>query len=348
MMPTQKGGSSSSTAADSSAVQAPAAYMLTLCRLAAGVSVKPPQTSQLKNFKFFTSRSRDSDGNERRYLHMGYFTSVTDAQSWAQLMRRGAYPQAIATRVPAAILNHRDSGVPTLQAAQVDYPPLTDTQVLNILERRSVSSVKHETPDSRNTDIALLRPDDTDTRRILRDAVARNAPVSFTLQLSWSVQPVETHTVPLLSIFRAHTLYRTKGQREGRLWYSLRLGFFADAISAKQVASYVRSSFPSVAVVPITEEERAHANDSQIDTTALTDTFGQQFDNAPHRVPKPATPQASSNSRAATATRDPRMQTLEQTLELLASSEIWDNGDSPSDTGVRHLTIEVQKRPSSR
>jgi hypothetical protein len=39
----------------------------------------------------------------------------------------------------------------------------------------------------------------------------------------------------------------------------LRLGFFTDAVSAKQVAQYVRSEFTSVSVVPVTERERTRA-----------------------------------------------------------------------------------------
>src|SRR5262249_13103221 len=162
-------------------------------------------------------------------------------------------------------------------------------------------------------------------------------------------------TFPLLSIFRAYTLYRTEGCREGRSWYSLRVGFFADAISAKQVASYVRSSFPSVAVVPITEEERANAANSRIDTTTLSDTFGQQSDHAlatdraqqaagaagsaptgsvqapPVKSPVPVaavgagTQRATSNDRSSSAKRDRGgKESLEQTLELLASSDIWE------------------------
>jgi hypothetical protein len=378
MTPTQTGGSSSSTTADS-AVQAPAAiYMLTLCSLASPATIKPPRAPQLKKFKFFTSRSRRSGSTEQLYLHMGYFATLTEAQNWAQLMRR-AYPQAIATAVPAALLSHPNSGVPTLQPAKAapTSTTLTDAQVLNILETRRVSPGKDETCDSTSSDISLLRPDGTNTRRISREAVVGNAPVCFALQLNWSVQPIDFDAVPLLSVFRAHTLYRTEGHREGRSWYSLRLGFFSDAISAKQVASYVRSTFSSVAVVPITEEERTHASDTRIDTTTLSDTFGQQFDQAldadrareaaapassvPTRsaqsqtanssvsaaAPRPAMQRRPSNDGPSiTARNHGRTETLEQTLELLASSEIWDGGDSPGESGVRHVTIEVQKRSS--
>ena len=67
--------------------------------------------------------------------------------------------------------------------------------------------------------------------------------------------------VPPLAIFNAYTLYTTEANREGRTWYGLRLGFFSDAVSAKQVAYYVRSDFKSVSVVPVTTIEKERAND---------------------------------------------------------------------------------------
>ena len=65
--------------------------------------------------------------------------------------------------------------------------------------------------------------------------------------------------VAQLAIFSAYTLYGAEGNRDGRRWYGLRLGFFTDAVSAKQVAQYVRSEFNSVSVVPVTERERTRA-----------------------------------------------------------------------------------------
>jgi hypothetical protein len=65
--------------------------------------------------------------------------------------------------------------------------------------------------------------------------------------------------VPQLAIFSAYTLYGAEGNRDGRRWYGLRLGFFTDAVSAKQVAHYVRSEFSTVSVVPVTARERERA-----------------------------------------------------------------------------------------
>lgn len=84
-------------------------------------------------------------------------------------------------------------------------------------------------------------------------------PAVFAVQLLWSVQAIDMNQVPQLAIFSAYTLYGAEGNRDGRRWYGLRLGFFTDAVSAKQVAQYVRSEFTSVSVVPVTTRERDRA-----------------------------------------------------------------------------------------
>ena len=90
--------------------------------------------------------------------------------------------------------------------------------------------------------------------------VLANEPAMFAVQLLWSVQPIDMKEVPQLAIFSAYTLYGAEGNRDGRRWYGLRLGFFTDAVSAKQVAQYVRSEFTSVSVVPVTVRERTRAD----------------------------------------------------------------------------------------
>jgi hypothetical protein len=79
------------------------------------------------------------------------------------------------------------------------------------------------------------------------------------VQLLWSVQPIDIEQIPQLAIFSAYTLYGAEGNRDGRRWYGVRLGFFTDAVSAKQVAHYVRSDFSTVSVVPVTVRERERA-----------------------------------------------------------------------------------------
>ena len=266
------------------------------------------------------------------------------------------------------------------KAGAADDPAFTDTQVLKLLETRRADGSQQGASDVESGSISLLKPDDTGTRRALKLALVENAPVSFAVQLQWSVQPVELSRVPPLAIFSAYTLYTVEGSRDGRKWYGLRLGFFSDAISAKQVAYYVRSEFASVAVVPVSPQERSRASDTdkkngpglafpkktrsgQVEEFKLIDSDDEMTVSpavaAAVKKPAPAQ-QAAANA----AKRGPKSsgrvrarerrgpQTLEETLEILGASQLEiDAGDNSTanESGVRHLRVEVQKNtPFSR
>lgn len=253
----------------------------------------------------------------------------------------------------------------------------SDTQVLKFLETRRADGSELTGMDVETGAISLLKPDDTGTRRALKQAVSENAPVWFAVQLQWSVQPVELSKVPPLAIFSAYTLYTVEGSRDGRRWFGLRLGFFSDAISAKQVAYYVRSEFTSVAVVPVSPQERTRASDVEkkaeiafpkkarsgpVDEFKLIDSDDAQQVPTPRRpaaASKPAVPVRSAPPAAATARRTTKAstgrvrareqrspQTLEETLEILGASQLEmdnGNGETLNESGVRHLRVEVQK-----
>jgi len=200
--------------------------------------------------------------------------------------------------------------VPDVEPA--DDSSLTDTQVLRFLESRREQAGTNPFDPAADSGISLLKPDDTGTRRALKVAVTRDEPVSFAVQLQWSVKPVELDKVPPLAIFSAYTLYSVEGSREGRKWYGLRLGFFNDAISAKQVAYYVRSEFASVAVVPVSPQERERATeDNQRFAGAgaprkrreVADNEFKLIDDAPRAAPAAASPAAPASSPAPAVSR---------------------------------------------
>ena len=334
--------------------------MLTLCRLAAPVSIRPPQSPHLKPFTFFTSRARQPDGSERLYLHMGYFETLAAAERWVDAIR-GRYPDAIATIAPATALRPPDSEAaapphadsPPGAPPSSDFAPakgesLTDTQVLKILDSRGASPAQGHCDERDCRQIGLLPPDDTGTRQALKEAVAQGAPVSFAVQLQWSAEPIDLTRVPSLAILKGYTLYGIESRRGGRTRYFLRVGFFGDPISAKQVAMQVRSNFAAAAVVPVGEEEIAQAREAGMGGSSIPNLVQQRVD-----------PARDSNGTAGSATESKPLgglrrrvsrvaETLEQTLKRLAEREIWTDPDSLSESGVRHLKVEVQEHTSRR
>jgi len=286
-------------------------------------------------------------------------------------------PQMAAPKVAAPKMAAPKMAAPKMAApataAPMEDATLSDTQVLRFLETRRDQESERAEDESASGSISLLKPDDTGTRRALKEAVVHNAPVSFAVQLQWSVQPVELDKVPPLAIFSAYTLYTVEGARDGRRWYGLRLGFFSDAISAKQVAYYVRSEFASVAVVPVSPQERTRATDDDqrsaslalpkkarrepidefklIDaeeTPAVVSPPPPVAKPAPVAAPPPPTSGKRGSRVRAREQRNP--QTLEETLEILGASELEiDSGrETVNESGVRHLRVEVQKNTPFR
>lgn len=332
-------------------------FMLTLCRLAAPVSLRPPQSPRLKPFTFFTSRAPQPDGGERLYLHMGYFETLADAEKWVEAVRN-RYPDAFASIAPAALSRTIDCGTPSLTEASSEstvrssaFAPLaaeslTDTQVLKVLETRGVGRAA-DAVETTGDQIALLRPEDTGTRHALKAAVAQGAPVSFAVQLHWSAQPIDLSRLPPLAMFKAHALYATESRREGRCRYFLRLGFFADPISAKQVAAQLISHFASAAVVPVAEREVTRVREGAVGGTAIPYLAEERIESASDSAAVTETTRSSPVKDI--PYRIPRRpETLKQTLERLARREMWTDPDTLSDTGVRHLKIEVDERTKRR
>lgn len=250
------------------------------------------------------------------------------------------------------------------RSAPASQPPLTGAQVLKVLEpARPVSAarpalVKTVTKPAPTKPAAAIRPRDELTM--------------YAVQLMWSVQPIAMSAVPQLAIFSAYTLYGAEGSRDDRRWYGLRLGFFTDATSAKQVAHYVRSEFASVSVVPVTVRERERAlaaaqkaAAAPAATTAKASSSGEfkLIDDKPASALHPAAarpamagkqpPGKRVKVRAGTAkksgaAKSKREISLEETLEILGASELQiDNGRGEllNESGVRHLRLEADKSP---
>ena len=184
-------------------------------------------------------------------------------QEAPQAAPRAAEPTAqmpaLTLQKPAQMISATPSLTNVRQVIE-ELDDLSDTQTIRLLERHSPF---REGSAEANVDeaIRVIKPEDAQSMLAIKNEVKRNAPVLFAVQLDWSVTPFDMGKVPPLAIFNAYTLYTTEANREGRTWFGLRLGFFSDAVSAKQVAYYVRSDFKTVSVVPVTTIEKERAND---------------------------------------------------------------------------------------
>ena len=312
-------------------------FVITLCSVATPVTIPQPRSPQLTRFRFFLGQSLE--GDRKRYtLYMGHFTTAKEAEKWLTVLR-GIYPDAFVSEDPAA----QTTGV------------ISDTQVLSILEARRADTAAASAEDTAaDRNISLLRPEDTCVRLALKDAVTRDAPVSFAVQLQWSPQPIDLEKAPRHPIFSSYTLYTTQARLEGRQWFCLRLGFFSDAISAKQVAQFLFSDFPSVAVVPVAPVE--HTTALETGKRSAGAVLAAQVRPDQSRSARPVQPNRVTTANTSTPVRQapaapaPKRTgvSLEETLETLRASEFdMSYDDDPSATGVRHLQV-VRERPAAR
>jgi hypothetical protein len=186
---------------------------------------------------------------------------------------RGSRTNAPAGKpVVAAPVNHAraiPATAPTIKPAPLIGTPVRATLVAP--QSRLASSPGHAQRASLSpTDVLkLLESAPRATRRTAPPApnarepahASAPEPQKFAVQLVWSTDMVDAARVPQLAIFDAYTLYTVQVERAGRRWHGLRLGFFSDPVSARQVALYARSDFSAAAVVPVSDRECAKANE---------------------------------------------------------------------------------------
>jgi hypothetical protein len=105
----------------------------------------------------------------------------------------------------------------------------------------------------------------------------------------------------------------------------------------------VRSNFAAAAVVPVDEQEVTRAREAGGGSSSIPCLVQQ-------RTEPVVTPSAASEAKPSdvprSVSRGPK--TLMQTLKQLAERERWTDPDALSESGVRHLKVEVQERMARR
>ena len=386
-----------------------ALYIINLSSSTTPMALEVPDATELEGFAVFRSR-RVEDGRDRFRLHVGYFESREDAQRVLPVVRahypaawialappdsmgslddtsvaqfkfiRQSKPQAHArphipapepvkaTPVRATLVAPRSSSTPSsprpvistsTSTATVNRVPMTPAQVLQLLE----SAPRARTP------VAPAKPPSEPAQGSFAQGQ------KFAVQLVWATTPVHTSNVPQLAIFEAYTLYSVQVERAGRRWYGLRLGFFKDPLSARQVALYARSDFSAAAVVPVSDREcdkasavataaqaapapsaSASAATRPTDEIVLTPDHAPAPEKSKAAATQSAQPRSTAPSSSAaqhspagkrTSTRRKPEKTAEELLEELGADELTiatgTSDDELSESSVRHLSVSVVK-----
>ena len=87
---------------------------------------------------------------------------------------------------------------------------------------------------------------------------------AFVVQLELSQDEIDPDHVPSHAIFEAYRLYIVMGLVDGKLMHALRLGFFADDVSAQAVAAYLKPFFAASAIKRVSTAERERFAERQV------------------------------------------------------------------------------------
>src|SRR5580698_2047599 len=95
-------------------------FVLNLCSSTTPMALAQTDLAELKRFTFFVSR-RFEEGRERFRLHMGYFTTLAEAEEWLAVVRE-IYPGAWAGEAPGKKLRARAAAAAAEQAQHAVGP----------------------------------------------------------------------------------------------------------------------------------------------------------------------------------------------------------------------------------
>ena len=243
---------------------------------------------ELSGAAIFRSR-RIEDGRERFRIHIGYFTSLAEAEALLPIVRE-VYPWAFAGPAPQTNLGSLDD---TSKARfTIVRAPEAAPAVPGAAAQPKPSPARPMPAAARVAAVAPVRPalgaaSSTLPRKAAQRAPAQSSkssaavppvlPVAaqrYAVQLIWSKEPIDLSKIPNIGIFAGYLLYAVETEPGRQRMFGVRLGFYDDALSARLVALYVRPTFKGV-VVPVSEREVASASKATIRPSAARPARGR-------------------------------------------------------------------------
>jgi hypothetical protein len=247
---------------------APPLHVITLVSSTAPVPLRAPTAPELAGLAVFRSRHVE-DGRERFRLHIGYFPSAEAATKLLPIVRR-TYPAALVAIAPQSNLGSLDD------TATVRFSILQPVDPAPVATPPRAESPAAATPAAEYADPRAKRAAPVLTPAMSVAPQVRALPVKappvieplaktketqrYAVQLVWSRDPIDVAKIHWFAIFAGYLLYAVEMEPGIRRGFGVRLGFYADALSARLVAQYLRADFKGVSVVPVSEREVAMAS----------------------------------------------------------------------------------------
>src|SRR5688500_1876514 len=136
------------------------------------------------------------------------------------------------------------------------------------------------------------------TPRELRDP---NQQKWFAVQLAVSDRPVNLEALPRFEVFATYRLYAIQGRLGANPCYALRLGFFTDQESARQICADLKAFYRSASVVQVSAAEqvrfdKAPAQEAPSPKPAMTGADVVEISSA-RRIVTPAPQQTTATAK---------------------------------------------------
>ncbi|MBS0374152.1 MAG: hypothetical protein JSR73_06200 [Proteobacteria bacterium] len=249
-------------------------HVITLLSSTAPVPLQAPKAPELAGLAVFRSR-RLEDGRERFRLHIGYFASANEAEQVLVLVRR-QFPAAFVSLAPQSNLGSLEDTAVARFSILKPIEAMAEADIPAVEPPPAPPTVMPPPMLSPAEAVAVLQASDPAPVRVAAPAVtapaapapaaapAAKAAQRYAVQLVWSKSAIDLAQIPSLAIFAGYLIYAVETEVGGRRMYGVRLGFYADALSARLVSQYVRSEFKGVTVIPVSEREFTRASGAAI------------------------------------------------------------------------------------
>ena len=245
-----------------------ALYVLTLYAADLPMALVVPAIPELDGTSVFRSRIVEQ-GREIFRLHLGFFESDVRALEMLALVRPH-FPGARISTLPRASLSSLDDTMNTafrvIRAARSQAPPAT-----------AVTPGAPPPPSA--------PPSSTD-------------PVRYAVELDIGAQPIDANSMTPLAVFKEYNLYTLHTGSPGGREHRLRLGFFRNVDSARQIADYVRADYPQANVVPVSEREHERVTELEERRRQLPDQSMRVRRLDPRRAARAAAPAPAARAAA--------------------------------------------------